>query len=109
MQFRLQSVLCLALAAAGPLSGMQAAEGRGQARVAAVQPSGVADLILLDAGFDAGLRLGMVCRVTRSGTDIAEVLLVEIRPGHCAALIASVAPQQSIRPGDAVAIKAVKS
>ena len=109
MRFYLQSVVCLALAVAGPLSAGHAVEARGLARVAAVQPCRVADLVLLDAGFDAGLRLGMVCRVTRSGTQIAEVLLVELRAGNSAALIASVAPQQSIRPGDTVAIKTLKS
>jgi hypothetical protein len=77
--------------------------------VVAVEPTRVADLVLLRGGFDAGLRQGMVCRVTRGGSAIAEVLLVELRPTCSAALILSVAPKQSIRAGDVASIKVLKS
>ena len=77
--------------------------------VVAVQPTRVADLVLLDAGFDAGLRQGMLCRLTRGGREIAEVLLVDLRPHHSAALIVSVMPRQQIRPGDAAQLKTFKS
>ena len=79
------------------------------AQVVNVQPTSVADLVLLDHGFNAGLRQGMICRVTRGTTDIAEVLLVELRPACSAALILSVTPKQSIRAGDVAAIKVLKS
>jgi hypothetical protein len=79
------------------------------AAVVAVQPTRVADLVLLDHGFDAGLRQGMVCRVTRGTTEVAEVLLVEIRPACSAALITSVAPRQSIRAGDTASVKILKT
>jgi hypothetical protein len=79
------------------------------ATVVAVEPTRVADVILLRGGFDAGLRQGMVCRVTRGNTEIAEILLVELRPSHSAALIVSVAPRQSIRAGDTAAIKILKT
>jgi hypothetical protein len=79
------------------------------ASVVAVEPHRVADLILLSRGFDAGLRQGMVCRVTRGSTEIAEVLLVELRPTCSAALILSVVPKQSIRSGDVASIKILKS
>lgn len=79
------------------------------AEVVAVQPARAADLVLLERGFDAGLRQGMVCRVTRGAIEIAEVLLVEIRAGCSAALILSVAPRQSIRSGDHVHPKILKS
>jgi hypothetical protein len=51
----------------------------------------------------------MVCRVTRGSIEIADVLLVELRPAHAAALIVSVAPRQSIRSGDLASIKVLKS
>jgi hypothetical protein len=51
----------------------------------------------------------MVCRVTRGTTNIAEILLVEVRPTCSAALITSLAPQQSIHAGDAAAIKILKT
>jgi hypothetical protein len=79
------------------------------APVVAVQPTRVADLVLLGGGFDAGLRQGMVCRVTRGATEIAEVVLVELRPTCSAALILSVAAKQSIRAGDVASIKVLKS
>ena len=59
-------------------------------------------------GFDAGLRQGMVCRVTRGTTEIGEILLVELRPGHSAALILSVVSNQSIRAGDVASVKTLK-
>ena len=79
------------------------------ASVIAVQPTRVADLVLLSHGFNAGLRQGMVCRVTRGAIEIAEVLLVELRPACSAALILSVAPKQSIRAGDVASIKVLKT
>ena len=103
----LQSSL-LALVALAPFS-VCGAVASGSAEVVAVQPTRVADLILLNGGFDAGLRQGMVCRVTRGGTEIAEVLLVELRPTCSAALITSIAPKQSIHAGDAAALKILKT
>ena len=79
------------------------------ATVVAIQPTRVADLILLRGGFDAGLRQGMLCRVTRGSSEIAEVILVDLRPSHSAALIVNVAPKQSIRAGDHASIKIIKT
>ena len=77
--------------------------------VAEIQPTRIADLVLLNGGFDAGLRQGMVCRVSRGRTDIAEILLVELCPACSAALILSLAPGQSIHAGDFAAIKIFKT
>lgn len=79
------------------------------AAVVGIESTRVADVVLLGNGFNAGLRQGMVCRITRGGAEIAEVLLVEVRPTCGAALIVSVAPKQSIRPGDLAAVKVLKS
>ena len=87
----------------------RAATGVVATEVLAVQPTRVADLVLLRGGFDAGLRQGMVCRITRGSAAIAEVLLVETRPACSAALILSVTPKQSIRAGDLAAIKLLKT
>ena len=48
-------------------------------------------------------------RYYHGNTEIAEVLLVELRPAHSAALILSVAPRQSIRAGDIASIKILKT
>ena len=103
----LQSSL-LALVALAPFS-VRAAVASGSAEVIAVQPARVADLVLLNGGFDAGLRQGMVCRVTRGTTAVAEVLLVELRPTCSAALILNLASRQSIRAGDTASIKVLKT
>lgn len=77
----------------------------GTAPVLAVRSAGVADLVVLGDGFSAGLRQGMVCRVARGGTAIADILLVELRSGAATALILDLAPGQSIRPGDTAEVK----
>jgi hypothetical protein len=51
----------------------------------------------------------MVCRITRGSIDVAEVLLVEVRPSSSAALIVSLAPKQSIRAGDLARVKILKT
>ncbi len=103
----LQSSL-LALAAVVPFAA-RAATVPGAATVVAVRSGSAADLVLLDRGFDAGLRQGMICRLARGGADIAEVLLVGLRPTCGAALILNLAPGQSIRAGDVATIKLLKT
>jgi hypothetical protein len=51
----------------------------------------------------------MVCRITRGTTEVAEVLLVDLRPACSAALILSLAPRQAVRAGDLASIKVLKS
>ena len=99
----------LALVAAAPIS-VRAAVVRsvGSAEVVAVQPTRVADLVLLGRGFDAGLRTGMVCRITRADAPVAEVILVELRPTCAAALILDLAPGQAVRSGDLATVKTLK-
>jgi hypothetical protein len=47
--------------------------------------------------------------VNRGTVEVAEILIVELRPSCSAALIMSVAPKQSIRAGDVARIKILKS
>jgi hypothetical protein len=105
---RLLLVSSLASLAFAPISA-RAAAGAPVTSVVAVQSVRIADLVLLGRGFDAGLRQGMICRITRGAVEIGEVVLVELRPACSAALIVSVAPRQAIRPGDLAAIKVLKS
>ena len=79
------------------------------APVAAVRSTRVADIVLLGSGFTAGLRQGMVCRITRGNADIAEVLLVDLRLHASAAVILQLAPGQAIRPGDTATVKILKA
>jgi len=106
-------VTALALFAVVFTTGVQAAalvatRSVEAAPVVAVQATRVADVVLLGAGFEAGLRQGMVFSVVRSGVEIAEVVLVELRPRAGAALILNLAPGQSIRAGDTATVKTLK-
>jgi len=78
------------------------------APVVAVQATRVADVVLLGAGFSAGLRQGMVFSVTRGGVEVAEIVLVDLRPRASAGLILQLAPGQSIRAGDTATVKTLK-
>jgi hypothetical protein len=102
-------VCVVAFATSAHAAGLVASRSVGTAAVLAVQPTRVADVVLFDAGFEAGLRQGMVCRITRAGADIAEVILVELRPRSGAALILTLADGQSILPGDTVSVKTLKA
>ena len=60
--------------------------------------------------FAAGAHLrAPVCRVARGGAEIAEVLLVELRPTCAAALITRMAPGQRILAGDVASLKILKT
>lgn len=104
---RLSLSLLLALSLAP--SWLRGAGAITVAEVVAVQPGRVADVVLLNRGLEAGLREGMVCRVDRGAIEVAEVVLVELRPSWASALILTVSPSQSIRMGDAVSVKVHKS
>jgi hypothetical protein len=66
------------------------------------------DLVLVQGGFDAGFRNGMVCRVLRGPEDIGEVMLVDVRKRSAAAVIVRLEVGQVISPSDSVRIKTVK-
>lgn len=81
----------------------------GEARIERVAGLPAADLVLLDSGFHAGLREGMICTVSRGGETIGELLLVDLRPRAASALILDIAQGASLQSGDHVAVKTVSS
>jgi hypothetical protein len=106
-------VTALAMFAVVSTTGVQAAalvasRSVEAAPVVAVQATRVADVVLLGAGFSAGLRQGMVFSVTRGGVEIAEIVLVDLRPRASAGLILQLAPGQSIQAGDTATVKTLK-
>jgi len=107
LRLLLQSSL-LALFAATPFTA-RAASVSSAAEVVAVHPTRVADLVILGHGFNAGLRQGMVCRVTRGGAEVAEIVLVDLRPSCASGLIVVQAAGQSIRAGDLTSVKILKT
>ena len=102
----LQVALLAAVVCGRPVLAVAAAPS---AFVVGVQSTPVADLVMFNAGFDAGLRQGMLCRILRGQVEVAEVLIVDLRPSCSAALITNVAARQTVRAGDSVQIKTVKS
>ena len=110
MRLRLLSSVLLAIAAlVSSSTRATASQSFGRAAVVEMQPARATDLVLLDAGYDVGLRAGMVCHVTRGALSVGDVLLVELRPTAAAALILSLTPNQAILSGDQVAVKVLKS
>lgn len=81
----------------------------GQARIAKVVAASSADIVVLDAGHEAGLRQGMVCSVTRADEKLAELVLVELRPRASSALILDLKSDRSLQAGDSVIVKTVSS
>lgn len=81
----------------------------GAARITRIANLPAADLVVLDAGFEAGLRQGMVCTVTRAGENVGELLLVDLRPRAASALILDLSHGRGLQTGDSVAVKTVSS
>ena len=106
---QLSAVLVLASATTMHAAALVTTRSVAPAPVLAVQSARVSDFVLLGAGFSAGLRQGMVCRVSRNGTEVAEILLVELRNRTGAALILQLAPGESIRAGDLATVKTLKA
>ena len=79
------------------------------ARISRVESTPSADLVLIDAGHEAGLRQGMVCVATREGARLGELLLVDLRMSSSSALILDLESGAALRSGDRVAVKTVSS
>ena len=108
-RFSRKAAVGLSLAIGYLLSAIVAPAAAPSAAVVAVEPNRVADLVMLSGGLNAGLRQGMVCRITRGTTEVAEILLVDLRRTCSSALILNLAPKQSIRAGDLASIKVLKT
>jgi hypothetical protein len=100
---------CALAALVLPATRVAAAQTPSAVVVVSTQAARSADLILLDSGYNAGLRSGMICRVTRGNIAVGELVLVDLRPQAAAALIVGLQPHQTIRAGDHVAVKVLKS
>lgn len=79
-----------------------------QGSVYGIYEASHADLVLLEGGFDSGFRTGMICEVAEGETEVAEVMLVDVRKNCAAALILQLESGQVIEPDHSVTIKTVK-
>jgi hypothetical protein len=76
--------------------------------VKALIPDNIADMLLLRGGYHSEFRPGMVCRIERDGTSIAEVVVVQSTLEHSVALILNTVPKTIPRSGDTVKIKTIQ-
>ena len=112
MSLRSYSLLAafLALSGSGSLSAAIVTERTiREARIVRIEATPVADLVVLDAGYEAGLRQSMVCQVIRSGEPLGKLLLVELRSNAATALILNLTPGRSLLSGDTVAVQTVST
>ncbi|WPJ98068.1 hypothetical protein SH580_10185 [Coraliomargarita algicola] len=79
------------------------------AAVAEVVPTLAADVVILDGGLEQGIRLGMVCRVTRGLQSIGELIIIESRSDHSAGLILELVKDSTIQAGDIARIKTLQN
>ena len=83
-------------------------EPDGHARIARVAP-GSPDVVVLDNGLYAGLRVGAPCIIERNGNTVAEIIVVASQTGQAAALITDEAKDVVLQAGDSVRLKTVSS
>jgi len=79
------------------------------ATVSTVVPSLAADLVILEGGLEQGMRLGMVCRVTRGRQSIGELIIIESRRTRSAGLILALVDNSTIQAGDIARIKTIQN
>lgn len=79
------------------------------AAVAKVVPSLAADVVILDGGLEQGIRLGMVCRVTRGFAEIGELIIIESNSDRSAGLILELSEDTFIKKGDIARIKTLQN
>lgn len=79
------------------------------ARVAEVVPSLSADVVILSGGLEQGLRIGMVCRVNRGSRSLGEIIIIESKDRHAAALILDLAEDATLKAGDIARVKTLQS
>ena len=79
------------------------------ALVSEVVPTLSADVVLLKGGLEQGLRLGMVCRVSRGTKSIGELVIIESRSKRAAGLILKLDKGSVIQTGDIAQIKTLQN
>lgn len=75
------------------------------AQVLEIVPTHSADVVFLDGGLEQGLRLGMVCRISRAEKSVGELIIIESRSDRAAGLILKLSGDIVLRVGDIAEIK----
>jgi hypothetical protein len=90
------------------LASSEISAGIPNGKVLSVQTERAADLVVVDAGFEAGFLQGINCQVIRAGAYIGEIKLVALRDRVSAGIILGLNKGKSIRPGDQVVAELLK-
>ena len=67
------------------------------------------DVVLLEGGLEQGVRLGMVCRISRNMQSIGELVIIESRSEDAAGLILKLNKDSVIQTGDIAQIKTLQN
>ena len=67
------------------------------------------DVVLLKGGLEQGLRLGMVCSISRGMQSIGELVIIESRSLDAAGLILKLNKGSTIQTGDIAQIKTLQN
>ena len=79
------------------------------AAVSTVVPTLAADVVLLGGGLQQGLRLGMICRVSRGVQAVGELIIIESTSDRAAGLILELVDDFSIQAGDIARVKTLQN
>ncbi len=79
------------------------------AQVSKVVSSAAVDVVVMDGGLEQGLRLGMVCAVSRGFQEIGELIIIESRSDRSAGLILELANDSIIQAGDIARVKSLQT
>ena len=79
------------------------------ATVSTVVPALAADVVILDGGLEQGMRLGMVCRVSRGALSIGKLIIIESRSDRSAGLILELVDDSTIQAGDIARVKTLQN
>lgn len=80
----------------------------GLADIILLETTPAGDLVVLDNGYDAGLRPGMHCEVWRQGDVVGEIIVVAARSQRAVAVIPGSDRDWSPRIGDTVLAKTLQ-
>ena len=107
--FFLGSLLGASTSAAVPAFVNEGLYSSNTATVSEVIPSDAADVVILEGGLDRGLRLGMVCEVSRGTQEVGQLIVIESGRSRSAALILSLNQDSFIQSGDQARVKTIQN
>ncbi len=79
------------------------------AKVASVESTLEADIVIIDGGLEQGIRLGMVCTVSRGLKSVGELIIIESRNDRAAGLILELVDDSIIQAGDIARVKTLQN